>query len=184
MTRGSWGFVLANEAFGTPIYSDAYPDGFGVFFLDWLKRHSQEELQPRVAALKRYEGGELELTGEQANAVGQALDIEIAPGTVWFDIEDELEGLEMDGYLDAGFIVVDSTWSFAEWVYLVDLDTGALEVHHEIMRNPHAKELRGRLSAHSCDLLAAWPLERLPTDDEFGSRLRDEYESRWGDIFD
>lgn len=167
---GTLGFItfVADEAEKTvQIRHDVHPSALGVSCLTWLQgaRRVPGPLASAVAALRPLTEDTPVEDADRLNRLGDVDDIN--PGHI----------------LNAGVYVDDNDFPlnslFAEWGYVIDLDTGFFEVYQGFQQSPHTSgrfasrrggERYGHLIGggyHPVALIASWPLSALPSGEDF-----------------
>lgn len=184
-TRGFITFVIDGTEKTTYNHSDSYPDGLGVQVLKALKsewvtpdavralRVVTEDTPPTPADIER-----LSRYGWSAARHGGGADLR--PGQQWYDLLHETQG-DIPAILKAGVIEDASGFPadslFAEWGYVIDLDSLRFEVYRGFQRSPHTA---GRFAGlepeqhgggigpyYPVALVASWPLFELPDETAF-----------------
>src|SRR6185437_9317904 len=185
-TRGFITFVIDGREKTAYNHFDSYPDGLGQDVLTWLRVARDGGLPVRelrvvspdskptaedIARLSRFSWGGAQHGGGR----------DLRDGQEWYDLLRETQGSPHD-MLAAG--VIEDAFSFpqdslfAEWGYVVDLDARCFEVYEGFQRAPHGK---GRFASRPgltggyapVALRASWPLDALPTDQEFADATTD-----------
>lgn len=190
-TRGFIGFVIDKEEKLTYNHWDSYPSGLGAEFLAWLREKVEKQpvtLQTQVAQL-RMVTDEDPVTGKDIEHLKQFHNVNVSTGSEleWYSLLRETQGkpeaiLEAEVALDAGDFPLDSL--FCEWGYLVDLDNNTFEVYQGFQKQAHDEgrfadrhvdeERRGDSQYYPVKLVASWPLDELPTEQEMTDLERSE----------
>jgi len=119
-TRGAYGFRLNGRDKLTYNHSDSYPTGLGVEVARLLARTTKTKLIPIVERIKLVEDND-ENYRRLRDTQG--------------DLRAYLDGLtEM---IDNKKFLTDSL--FCEWAYIINLDTGRLEVYEGYNKDPKAR---------------------------------------------
>jgi hypothetical protein len=185
-TRGFIGFVVDGVEKITYNGYDSYPDGLGVDSLAFATAASDSisALRDRAMALRLVSDND-EATAEDIARLRRYADTRVSTGklTEWYVLLREAQG-DWQATLDAG-VMVDATdfpldSLFAEWGYIIDLDTMTFEVYRGFQKAPHdlgrfAKRdpylpehrVKADLFYAPVALVASWPLQALPTEQEF-----------------
>lgn len=189
-TRGFLGFVIDGTEKIAYNHFDSYPSGLGSDVLSWLRiaaSEGVEHIEERARALTVVEADSTP-TAEQIEQLREFANLNVGEQTVddWYVLLRETQGkpgaILQAGYMeDAHDFPRDSL--FAEYGYLVDLDAKVFEAYRGFQTSEHD---RGRFAArgpadrspsslgdiyYPCALVASWPLDQLPTDDEFSAAL-------------
>lgn len=156
MTRGAFGFVVAEQEKISYCHRDSYPAWHGVRTLQWLR--SIDFGWAREAALAtRVVAGE---TAEEEEE--------------WYERLHDAQG-DLGAMLEAGIILDASEFPldslFCEWAYIVDFDADRFEVYEGFQKDlPTAGRWAGKPTERSeykaVQLVGSWPLDNLPTDEE------------------
>lgn len=181
-TRGFLGFVVNGEEKIAYNHWDSYPSHLGITVLSFLREYP--ELLARAADLRAV-SDDVPPTEEDIQRLAQYTNTSVGSGTHdWYNLLRETQGdpekmLESGFYEDAGDFPLDSL--FAEWGYLIDLDTKTFEVYRGFQTKPHT---RGRFATREVTdeynlnqgyqpvaLVAQFPLSDLPGDEDFISAL-------------
>lgn len=185
-TRGFLGFVANGHETITYVHHDAYPGGLGADVLTWARTVTDWDTVREQAASLVHIDGDVMPTEEQRATFAPYTDPRPGgpkdnPGEEWYRL---LHGTFGD---PAATLVCglaphapdwpgDSVW--CEWGYLIDLDANTFEVYQGFQTRPHKgrfanRPANERSGYYPVRLLASWPLDTLPDDDEYG-RLGDE----------
>ncbi len=159
-TRGFYSFNLNGNLKTVYAHADAYPAGLGNDVLAWLRDANLIKAATQV----------------------QALTVVTDDTTLPKEVEEQAETVDArnpQAVLDFGYVgdnsrfPLDSLW--AEWGYVIDLDTRTFEIHQGFQDRPHKT---GRFAADGkadgahywpVKLIRSIPLDALPeslTDDE------------------
>lgn len=179
-TRGFIGFVAdGTEKIGYNHY-DSYPEGLGVDVLGWLRNAlttHPEVLVKQIQAL-RVVDGDTEPTDQEIEQFKATYDATVGGRSerpTWYQLLRGTQGnpaaiLRAGVIEDAGNFPGDSL--FAEWGYVIDVDSRTFEVYRGFQDSSHTK---GRFAQrpvadtgyHPVALAQSWPFDGLPTDDAF-----------------
>lgn len=189
-TRGLTGFVADGVEKIAYQQFDSYPGGVGVTVLEWLRSAAQDipALREKVAALRVVNEDDKPTTEDVERLAGFAdLNVSTQDPREWYVLLRETQGnpaamLRAGAVLDASDFPLDSL--FCEWGYLVDLDAETFEVYEGFQQSRHN---RGRFASRGGEqygdkglphggyypvaLVKSWPLDKLPTRDEFLAAL-------------
>lgn len=183
-TRGFIGFVVDGAEKIGYNHSDSYPSGLGIDMLTWLRTASVAELAERTKALRVVES-EAEPTDEEIERFRGSYDPSVGGPSdrpTWYQLLRKTQG-DPAAILRAGAIEDASGFPgnslFAEWGYVVDMDTRTFEAYVGFQAEPHdkgrfASRPRRELSVgtyYPVALAASWPLDNLPGDEEFVAAL-------------
>lgn len=170
-TRGIYGFIVDGvEKIGYN-HSDSYPSWLGTRILNELRSSDIKELADRARRLQVIEDESRWPTPEQISEVIAKTGTPNGDSRDWYwllrDTQGDLEMTLRSGYvIDYADFARDSL--FCEWGYLVNFDTGFLEIYKGFQTEPHAE---GRFSAlpaldgteyYPVRLIAAYSLGELP----------------------
>jgi hypothetical protein len=183
-TRGFIGFVVDGTEKITYNHFDSYPSGLGTTVLDWLRKEHRGHVQRKAGEL-RVVAADSTPTAEDIERLRGYANLNVGEQTVesWYVLLRETQG-NPAAILDAGVLIDGSSFPldsvFAEYGYLVDLDSNTFEAYRGFQKEEHDK---GRFADREpfvpewrkdqpveywpCALVASWPLDALPTDDEF-----------------
>ena len=191
-TRGFLGFVVDGQEKIAYNHWDSYPnDGLGSEILTWL-RSATTDLDTVIekARALRVVPKHSTPSAEDVEVFKEYADINVGSKGLddWYVLLRRTQGnigliLEAGVIEDASEFVKDSLW--AEWGYIVDLDALKFEVYRGFQQSPHP---HGRFAdrepvVHALTgpyypvaLVTSWPLNELPSDDDFirGTRSSDE----------
>lgn len=190
-TRGFLGFVIDGQEKVAYNHWDSYPDGLGNDILTWLRSAvaDRDSVIEKARAL-RVVPEHSTPAAEDIEALKGYADISVGSRGLdnWYVLLRRTQGdmaliLEAGVIEDASDFVKDSLW--AEWGYIVDLDALRFEVYRGFQQAPHSDGRfanRGPVvhaltgSYYPVALVASWPLNELPTEDDFvrGTRSSDE----------
>lgn len=183
-TRGFVGLVVDEIEKIAYNHYDSYPESLGNAVLDWASRAAErlEEVRERAAALRVVDAGSAP-TAEDAARLAPWTDRTVGGRSTddWYCLLRGTQG-DLDKVLEAGVLVDASEFPldslFAEWGYLVDLDSRVFEVYRGFQARSHGfgrfAERRGPRNDgryFPCALVASWPLEALPSEEEFHAAL-------------
>lgn len=193
-TRGFLTFVVDGREATTYNHCDSYPEGLGSDVLGWA-RDNQHELvcddhgsvpgsafdlvrQLRVVA------PDSKPTPEDIERLRGYADLGVGEQRLddWYVLLRETQG-DPAAILKAGVLIDASEFPndslFAEWGYVIDVDARTFEVYQGFQ---HARHDKGRFADRSprasvsgdyypVALVASWPLDGLPSDEEFFAAL-------------
>ncbi len=125
-TRGAWGLRKNGQDKLTYNHYDSYPSGLGRTIAEFVAKTPVTKLHgifDRVELVEE-EGG---LSPEQQSALGAK------PGSTWYNALRYAQG-EPDAYLNGLAYMTDGAFFMhdglcCEWAYVINLDTGRLEVY-------------------------------------------------------
>lgn len=135
-TRGAIGFRIDGQDKVNYNHFDSYPTGVGVDVFDVIRRRkSDKRMKSQARAIVLVEEGG-EITDEIRNKIARKVEPNLAVST---RSENDIYCLmrnaqgHLDKYLDMGVMTDNSSFLldslFCEWAYIVNLDTGKLEVY-------------------------------------------------------
>lgn len=180
-TRGFIGFVADGIEKIAYNHSDSYPDGLGIEMLVWLRGVHLPHLRQQVIEL-RVVAPDSEPTDNDIKALKRYYNGSIGGPSArptWYQLLRETQG-DPAAMLNAGVIEDASNFPgdslFAEYGYVVDLDTNVFEAYVGFQKERHDKgrfagrepraEAFGNLY-YPVALVASWPLDSLPDSDAF-----------------
>lgn len=194
-TRGLIGIYSNQVTKATYNHWDSYPEGLGVSILEETKDAMRDigidKLKERVAKIQMIEDSENEPSKElvkrykkfsNAQVGGPVSNVEVK---TWYQLLRELQGTltpyfkgEVEHMIDSLKFIQDSL--FCEWVYIVNLDDGLLEVYNGFITKPHNQgryaNLEGRKSSdteyYPCRLIKTYPLDNLPSEEKFLEEIK------------
>jgi hypothetical protein len=186
-TRGAYGFVLNGREIATYNHYDSYPEGLGVEVLGFVSETSDKELRQIAEGIELVDES-FKPTKEQVEACKEWTDLGVSNQSVedWYCLLRKAQGNFLALKNGLRFMIDSSTFLldslFCEWAYLINLDTGKLEVYEGFNKNPLAA---GRYAQFTVDrelryygvaLLDEVPFEeaRKLTADQFVERVRGE----------
>jgi len=180
-TRGIIGFRLKGQDKLTYNHFDSYPDGLGVNILEEIRKVSLEALKAAAERIILVQNGK-EPSKEQIDECKQWADTAISERTLkeWYCLLRNAQGTlrpYIDGNLrymiDNSDFIKDSL--FCEWAYIVNLDTGKLEVWHGFQEAPHPgnrySEKPDENGYYPCRMIKEYDLNALPGGNEFVEEL-------------
>lgn len=142
-TRGAYGFYAEGEAKVSYNHSDSYPCGLGSNVLEFVKETPDIELAEIAARVKPVDS-DAKPTAKQLAGLGDWYNPDEAGGErgTWYNairsVQGDLRAFRdgLDYMLDSATFLYDSL--FCEWAYLVNTDTGTLEVYKGFNTDPKA----------------------------------------------
>ncbi|MFH8405535.1 hypothetical protein ACH4FX_12280 [Streptomyces sp. NPDC018019] len=176
-TRGFLSFAVDGETKTSYVHHSAHPEGLGLTVLAWLLTADFAVAKSAAQALRVVSESD-EPTAQDITRLWQYYDPNVGGRSehpTWYQL---LRGTQGDpaAILDAGVIEDASSFPaeslFAEWGYVIDFDTQALEVYCGFQEEPHDE---GRFAALAptgdgywpVRLTVSWPLDALPSDAVF-----------------
>ena len=188
-TRGFLSFVTPADSAGSPAvektsynHYDSFPDALGLAVLTWL-HEAVEDLEGlrRSAQALRVVPPDARPTEEELAALPPSL--KKGAGRDWLNLLWPIQGdpaslLEVGVIADARDFPLTST--VAEWGYVIDLVEKVFEVYVGGQPQPPRKgrfaDREGVDGDHPVALLARWPLNALPSCEEFLEQTREQEE--------
>ena len=162
---------------------DGYPSGAGCTVLDFLKNCDLEKLNEKVSGLTFLNEEEIEELDKTnwlethpwlsrdlgANILGAVYDGKIERYKK-MSTEKENVGVVVDKVVNNADFVYD--WLFCEWVYIIDLNKGVLEVYEGFVETPLPEGSRFYKpdlveQKYYPNLVVTFELNNLPTEEEF-----------------
>ena len=184
-TQGFLAFVAAGEEKTTYNKNSSQPCYLGVRVLAWLRDAMLLPASLRAKILElRVVDPDLDdpPTNDDLLVLGLYLDAASIDGGRagdWYRLLRDLQG-DPAAILQAGRAVEAAEFPFdslyATWGYVIDVDAGTFEVYRGSQRRPHRLgRFAGRGTAlhpgygrfHPVALQASWPLDDLPSDEQF-----------------
>lgn len=189
-TRGLVGFRVKGKDYTTYNNSDSYPSGVGADVLDELKKvKNWKKVKALVGAL-RLVNEDSPPTPEDIKRFMKLFNGKVnrASVTKWYSLLDQLQGTlepylngRVDVMIDSSEFIRDSL--FCEWAYIVNLDTGLLEVWKGLQRTPWKRNRYGAKKDaddkryhhyYPCKRVRVFDLSHLPSKKEFLTVDKDE----------
>jgi hypothetical protein len=175
-TRGFIGFVIDGNEKIAYNHWDSYPGGLGVDVLEWLRKEHAGHIRRKAAELRVVDPNS-KPTAEDVERLRGYTNTNVGTQQLddWYVLLRETQG-NPAAMLDAGVIEDGSGFPldslFAEYGYLVDLDENRFEAYRGFQNAEHEKgRFAGRSGArdgyYPCALVASWPLDELPSNDNF-----------------
>lgn len=181
-TRGFLSFVADGPAKTVYVHSDAYPSGLGFDVLQWLRSAPLDAAADAVRALRVAPetpptAEDLERLRDYYNPHVDTLDPETYERRTHATWYQALRGTMGDPalILEAG-VVEDMpeqpSSSASHYGYVADFGAGVFEAYEGCQKSPHTDGRFARTEPNEdgyypARLVASWPLDKLPTDDEF-----------------
>lgn len=186
-TRGFVGFVVDETEKIAYNHFDSYPSGLGRDVLNWLHEalsHGQHRESVVASARSlRVVDPKTSPSAEDIERLRAYADLDVGSQDLsdWYVLLRKTQGVPGE-MLQAGVIEDASEFPvnslFAEWGYVIDFDDNVFEVYEGFQSNPHdkgrfadrsTKERVGDFDAkyYPVALVASWPLDRLPSVEEF-----------------
>lgn len=189
-TRGAIGFVLDGTEKITYNHSDSYPSWLGVRMLAFAKTlkpgsESQALTESQVANLKIVDEMSKPTDEEKSKLKASTnLNVGTQSDDDWYCVLRDNQG-DLDATLDSGYMIDGADFCLdslsCEWAYIVNLDTGFLEIYEGFQTEPHekgrfadrfkAEERRGDNQYYPIKLVEAWSLGELPDEETFLNKL-------------
>lgn len=148
-TRGLMGFVVDGEVKATYNHFDSYPSGLGVqvgAFAATLVGDRLAEMADAVRGLRLVNDQDTPSENERKNFAKFA-DPGVSTGQDWYSLLRETQG-DPEKTLDAGVMIDSLSFAhdslFCEWGYLVNFDTGMIEVYRGFQEDP--AKVKGRFA--------------------------------------
>jgi hypothetical protein len=179
-TRGFYGFVVKGEEKIGYTHWGGHPEGVGIDLLTWASGVSPEEWDEikELAAAVRPVTNEIAPTDEDIEKCKPWTDLGVSERSTsdWYCLLRHAQG-DVAGMLETGYVMDNHEFPLdslmCEGGALVDLDTMRFEYYHGFIHEPHqdgryASRLPdGRDGYYPCRLAASWPLDELPSGEEF-----------------
>ncbi|WP_435109785.1 hypothetical protein [Nocardiopsis synnemataformans] len=183
-TRGSLTFVVNGDEKTAYNQWDSYPDGIGVGVLRWLRDADLPEARRQARELRVVDPSS-EPTPEDIERFKDIANLNVGERelTDWYVLLRETQGapgaiLRAGVIEDARDFPCDSL--FCEWGYVIDFDGNALEVYEGFQSEPHDRgrfakrsSLADRPEYYPIALAASWPMDNLPSDEDFLAAFAD-----------
>jgi len=175
------GFVADGKETITYCQFDSYPSGVGADVLEWANGITDwDAVKVRAAAIVHVDDDTPPTVDQEANLLTTA-DYTVdndRDKPSWYQVLRGTHG-DPEAILKVGHAAHDPSWPgdslFCEWGYMVDLDTGVLEVYRGFQTRPHKSGRftdRPRTNGYyPIKLVASWPLADLPIRDAFLAAL-------------
>jgi len=179
-TRGMVGIRIKGEDKLGYNQFDSYPSGLGADVVKFLRKVRRRKtgfhtLVEQALALKVVDdtGEGVKPTAAEIETLKQHADTGVSGGELseWYVLLRELQG-DLEGCLKAGYICGGASFLseslFCEWAYIVNLDTGKLEVYKgfQTTRDPKSRYSGKRAvdGYFGVALAAEFPVEDIPRD--------------------
>jgi len=189
-TRGAFGVITGEvEKIGYNQF-DSYSDGKGIDNLRWLRQAVADgrldEIRQSAIDCKLVSNA-VKPTPADVKHLAGATDLSVSKQSTddWYCLTRDTHGF-IEKMLDCGYIEDHSTFPldslFCEWAYIVDFDTGVFEVYKGFQDEAHTEgrfagrvakpddwvpEYQGAKFYYPVRLVASYPLDALPSDEEF-----------------
>lgn len=184
-TRGVFGLRIGGRDKLAYNHYDSYPEALGQEIIsdvrDMIREIGREGMKLMATNLKVVDE-DTKPTEEEIEALKQYHDGGVSTGekTEWYSLLRDLQGklketLKAGFMIDAGDFIKNSL--FCEWGYIVNLDTGKLEVYKGFQRAEHSlgryvepkpadwePQYKGQDYYFPCALIAEFDIENLPDD--------------------
>lgn len=188
-TRGFLGFVVDDQEKLAYNHFDSYPEGLGTqvlgFLRDVAENNAARNLRDEARLLRVVKQGIDEPSETDIENLKPWTSLTVGEQSTahWYNLLRETQG-DPDAILACGYIEDGSDFPsdslFAEWGYVIDLDTETFEVYQGFQREPHDRgrfaEREGRDSFtgryYPVALVASWPLADLPDEETFLATFR------------
>jgi hypothetical protein len=172
-TRGLYGFVINGETKATYNHWDSYPSGLGNEIKDFLSNNPYEVIR-EVARKIRVVASDAEPTADDICKYGKYYDENVNGGSVkdYYALLRDLQGKlqsyiedpELDIMIDNKDFIQDSL--FCEWAYLINFDTGNLEIYQGFRKSPpfHNRYSNGKSDGqgyYPCEMIKVIPIESV-----------------------
>jgi hypothetical protein len=198
-TRGTIGFIVGEKEKLAYNHFDSYPEGLGLKTLAFLR-----EFPGLIGELRR-QAMRLEVvsdavppSAEQIKELKEFSDLNVGNQTEddWYCLLRHTQG-DWQATLDAGFMEDGGRFPedslFCEWAYVINLDDEVLEVYRGFQQKKHNKgrfakrggpytpDYEGAPTWWPVALIATYPLNDLPSDEDFINRIDppDGHTERW-----
>lgn len=189
-TRGMIGFVIDGEVKAAYNHFDSYPGGLGLAALTYARLVADDlpGLADKVRAMRLVTEG-TPVTPEDVERYGHLSDAGVGEAGSWYSLVRHAQG-SLAAYVEAGLMLscedfpLDSL--FCEWGYLLDLDANRLEAYEGFQHHPHklgrfstaepVEPNGGSRDYYPIAMVASWPLDQLPTNEQFLNSLKDDDE--------
>lgn len=180
---------------------DGYPDGQGITVLKFLReRMDLERFKTALHNTRQITEEEYKAAWEEAGADGS--------GWVTFDVANRLKEKHPELSRDTGAVILDIVQDhpdgialnrevsfaadglFCEYAWVIDLDTGMFEGYMGSFSNGRELTPEDRFyflrdleenDYHGVTIAGQWPIDSLPTDDEFLDHFKKVEEERYAD---
>lgn len=139
-TRGAIGFIVDGKEKVTYNHYDSYPSSLGLEVLEFIAKTKIEEIREGARKIEIVDEGS-KPSAEQKARLKEFTDLGVAGQSDddWYCLLRQAQG-NLGAHLKCG-VMTDSHQFlsdslFCEWAYLINLDTGKLEVYRGFNRNP------------------------------------------------
>jgi hypothetical protein len=176
-TRGLVGLRYKGEDKATYNHFDSYPSGLGTDLLAELQEFTVPQMIEAFERIKLVGDGD-KPTAKDVKRYENYTDLSVSGGKAdnWYNVLRACQGTlkpwitgGVNHMIDGAEFIADSL--FCEWGYIVNLDTGKLEVYKGFQHFPHDKgryaDLPKEGDYYPCALVAEFDLADLPSAAEF-----------------
>ena len=179
-TRGVWGFIIDGEEKLTYNHSDSYPSWLGSQLLEFLRKISVESLREDARKLRTVDENSKAMP-EDIKQLHNFADEGVSTGDLseWYVLLRRAQG-DPEATIAAGVMTDGSGFAleslFCEWGYVIDLDQNTFEVYQGFNKEPASDGRwsgieKNRDGYYPINLVATFPLDALPTSEEFEKTL-------------
>lgn len=181
-TRGAFGVVIGEqEKIGYNQY-DSYPGGYGLENLQWLRGADLDRVRALAQAAVVVDDSR-KPTPEQVKTLAVVTNLGVSEQSTddWYCLTRATHG-HIGLMLECGYINDSSSFPldslFCEWAYIVDFDQNVFEVYEGFQKDLPTKgrwagKTIGENEYKAVELIASWPLDALPSDEEFLAQTRE-----------
>lgn len=177
-TRGLYGFVINGETKATYNHYDSYPSALGNEIKKFISENSIEEIRKAAERIRAIDRNS-EPTSDDVIRYGKYYNESVNNGSVkdYYALLRELQGdlqsyiddPELDIMIDDKDFILDSL--FFEWGYLINLDSGMLEIYRGFQKTPPKNNRYGKKVSsitkieypdyYPCEMIKEIPLEQV-----------------------
>jgi hypothetical protein len=148
-TRGLMGFVVDEQVKATYNHFDSYPSALGAEvgkFAATLRGERLTEMADKARAVTLIDE-QVKPTAAEQEKYAKWTDVRVSEGDDWYAILRHAQG-NLGAYLDMGIMPDNLDFAqdslFCEWAYLINFDTGLIEIYRGFQQDPDA--VKGRFA--------------------------------------
>lgn len=141
-TRGAYGYRLKQKDKVTYNHFDSYLDGLGIEILEYVRVTPTEKMLEVAKKIKLVQQDK-KPTAKQIEACKKYANLNVGNNSIkdWYCLLRDAQG-KMEAFEDTPFMIDSQTFLkdslFCEWAYIVNLDSGCVEIYKGFNQNPKA----------------------------------------------
>lgn len=188
-TRGAYGFHKGGRDKITYNHFDSYPTGLGADVAEFIKNHTDEELNEIFDRIILVKSGDAP-SKEQIHECFEYYQCEVPMQLPdeWYSLLQDAQG-DLEAHarglrymIDNADFLRDSL--FCEWGYVINLDKGVLEVYRGFQKAPSKNRYYnpfGKYGYYNCALIREVPFATIRETPTYMATLEDEIEQEEGE---